>query len=386
MATTLFRNARILTSTHTLERGWLLANGRAIAAFGEGDAPDFEGASIIDSAASVLLPGFIDVHVHGAVDHDSMDATPHAVRAMARFYARHGVTSFLVTTWTDTDTRIQRALDNAVACVGPQEEGATVLGVHLEGPYINAEKRGAQREQDVRRADPVEALRYLDTGIIRLLSLAPEFEANHWLITECLKRGITVSVAHTASTYAHMQKAVSLGLTHSTHTYNAMMPLTHRDPGTVGAVMTMPQIRCELIADNIHVHPVAMNVLYRAKGVEGVILITDAVRVAGLPDGEYTLDDRPVVVKDGAVRLPDGTLAGSTLTMERGLKNFIKATGESLDRVWPTSSLNAARAAHVADRKGSIEAGKDADLVLLNADLDVQLTMAEGRIIYRSGV
>ncbi len=386
MATTLFQNACILTSTRRLERGWLLADGGKIAAFGEGDAPAFEGAAIVDSAGCILLPGFIDVHVHGALDHDSMDATPHAVRAMARFYARHGVTSFLVTTWTDTDTRIQQALENAVGSSGPHEDGATVLGVHLEGPYINAEKRGAQREQDVRRADPVEALRYLDTGVIRLLSLAPEFEANHWLITECVKRGITVSVAHTAATYTHMQKAVSLGLTHSTHTYNAMMPLTHRDPGTVGAVMTMPQIRCELIADNIHVHPVAMNVLYRAKGVEGVILITDAVRVAGLPDGEYTLDDRPVVVSGGAVRLPDGTLAGSTLTMERALKNFIAATGESLDRLWPASSLNAAHAAHVADRKGSIEAGKDADLVLLNADLEVQLTMAEGRIIYQSGV
>jgi N-acetylglucosamine-6-phosphate deacetylase len=386
MATTLFQNACILTSTRRLERGWLLADGGKIAAFGEGDAPAFEGAAIVNSAGCILLPGFIDVHVHGALDHDSMDATPHAVRAMARFYARHGVTSFLVTTWTDTDTHIQQALENAAASAGPHADGATVLGVHLEGPYINAEKRGAQREQDVRRADPVEALRYLDTGVIRLLSLAPEFEANHWLITECVKRGITVSVAHTAATYTHMQKAVSLGLTHSTHTYNAMMPLTHRDPGTVGAVMTMPQIRCELIADNIHVHPVAMNVLYRAKGVEGVILITDAVRVAGLPDGEYTLDDRPVVVSGGAVRLPDGTLAGSTLTMERALKNFIAATGESLDRLWPASSINAARAAHVADRKGSIEAGKDADLVLLNADLEVQLTMAEGRIIYRSGV
>jgi N-acetylglucosamine-6-phosphate deacetylase len=385
MIETLFQNTRIITANRTIERGWLLAHEGAIAAFGEGESPPVEGGLTVDAVGYTLLPGFIDVHVHGAVDADSMDATPAALREMSRFYARHGVTSYLVTTWTDTDARIQRALENAAACVGPQEDGATILGVHLEGPYINAEKRGAQREQDVRRAEPAEALRYLDTGVIRLLSLAPEFEANHWLITECVKRGITVSVAHTAATYAHMVKAVSLGLTHSTHTYNAMMPLTHREPGTVGAVMTMPQIRCELIADNIHVHPAAMQVLYQAKGPQGVILITDAVRCAGLPDGDYSLDDRPVMVRDGAVRLPDGTLAGSTLTMERALQNFMRATGEPLETLWPTTSLNAARAAHIADRKGSIEVGKDADLVLLNSDLEVQLTMAEGRIVYRSG-
>jgi N-acetylglucosamine-6-phosphate deacetylase len=338
---------------------------------------------LVDAAGLTALPGFIDVHVHGAVDHDTMDARRESLQALAQFFARHGVTGFLATTWTDTDTRIQRALENAAACLGPQENGATLLGVHLEGPYINAEKRGAQREQDVRRADRAEALRYLDTSVIRLLSLAPEFEANHWLITECVRRGITVSAAHTASTYAHIVRAVELGLTHSTHTYNAMTPLTHREPGTVGAVMSLPEIRCELIADNIHVHTAAMQVLYRAKGPSGVILITDAVRCAGLPDGDYTLDDRPVVVREGAVRLPDGTLAGSTLTMERALKNLMAATGDSLETLWPVTSLNAARAAGVADRKGSLETGKDADLVLLDSNLEVQMTMTEGRIVYR---
>jgi N-acetylglucosamine-6-phosphate deacetylase len=384
MSDTLIHHARLFTLARIIENAWLWVREGRIYAIGAGEAPVIDGVILLDAAGAALLPGFIDVHVHGALDRDTMDASPDSLRAMAQFYARHGVTSFLATTWTDTDARIQRALEAVAGCVGPMPDGATLLGVHLEGPYINAEKRGAQREQDVRRAERAEALRYLDAGVIRLLSLAPEFEANHWLITECVRRGITVSVAHTAATYAHMVRAVELGLTHATHTFNAMMPLTHREPGTVGAAMTLPEIRCELIADNIHVHPAAMQVLYRAKGRDGVILITDAVRCAGLPDGDYQLDDRPVVVSGGAVRLPDGTLAGSTLTMERALQNFMAVTAEPLETLWPVTSLNAARAAGVAARKGSIEVGKDADLVLLDADLRVQWTMAEGRVVFRA--
>jgi len=163
-----------------------------------------------------------------------------------------------------------------------------------------------------------------------------------------------------------------------------MTPLHHREPGTVGAVLSSPEIRAELIADNLHVHPAVMRILYAAKGPHGVILITDAMRGTGMPDGEYPIDERIVLVKDGAARLPDGTLAGSTLSMERALRNLIAATGQPLEVVWPCSSLNAARALHLADRKGSIEVGKDADLVLLDAALEVRMTVAEGRIVYEA--
>ncbi|HXQ32943.1 MAG TPA: amidohydrolase family protein, partial [Anaerolineales bacterium] len=201
-------------------------------------------------------------------------------------------------------------------------------------------------------------------------------------IEECVRRGITVSAAHTAANYEQMQKAVKHGITHLTHSYNAMQGLGHRELGTIGAAMTLPQINCELIADNIHVHPAAQRILVEVKGTSGVILITDAIRAAGLPDGEYMLDERSVHIQNGAVRLPDGTLAGSVLTMERALQNLCSATGRSLEEMWVTSSLNAARAIGVSSHKGSLEIGRDADLVLLDESFNVRLTFVKGEIVF----
>ncbi len=384
MTNLLITNARIVTPTAVIERGWLLSRGGRIAGIGAGDAPDFEGVEMVDAAGKILLPGFIDVHVHGAVGGEAMDGNADSLRAMAKFYASHGVSGFYPSTWTAPDSQITTALEIIAELTGPQPDGATILGAHLEGPYINVEKKGAQRAQDVRRADRAEALKYLDIGTIRLLALAPEFPENHWLIRECVRRGITVSVAHTNATYQQVVDAVTLGLSHATHTFNAMPTLNHREPGALGAVMALDSIYAELIADNIHVHPAVMKVLYAAKGPDRLILITDSVRAAGLADGEYYIDDRTVIVKDGSVRLPDGTLAGSMLTMDKALYNFMQATGEPLERIWQTSSLNAARSLGISNQKGSLEVGKDTDLVLIDADVNVYLTVAEGRVVYRS--
>jgi N-acetylglucosamine-6-phosphate deacetylase len=379
----LITNAEMITPTAHWKRGWLLCQDGRIDRMSDGDAPAFDGIESFNAKGLILLPGFIDVHVHGGAGHEVMDAQPETLAHLAKFYAKHGCTSFLATTWTDTRERICTALTNIATHIGSQSNGATVLGAHLEGPYLNPEKCGAQNIEYIRRAARDEALEFLDTGVIRLLALAPEYAENHWLITECLRRGITVSAAHTAASYEQVRAAVRMGLKQTTHTFNAMTGLHHRDPGTLGAALTTSEIRCELIADNIHVHPGAMDVLYRAKGAEGVILITDAVRGTGMPDGEYPIDDRVTIVRDGAVRLKDGTLAGSTLTMEKALSNFMQATGRPLSELWRTSSLNAARAISVSARKGSIEVGKDADLVLVDSDINVQLTIVEGRIAYQ---
>ncbi len=379
----LFTHAQLITPTRHIASGWLLAREHKIAALGEGDAPDSLDAEVIDAAGRTLLPGFIDVHVHGGAGSEAMDATRDALGTMAQFYAQHGVTAFLATTWTDSRARIQSALETIAAAQGRQPNGATLIGAHVEGPYVNPERCGAQSTTYIRRAERDEALAFLDTGCIRLMALAPEFPENHWLIRECVRRGITVSAAHTAATYEQMQAAVALGVTQATHTGNAMTGLHHREPGTLGAVLTLPQINAELIADNIHVHPAVIDLIYLAKGANGVILITDAIRGAGMPDGEYSIDERTITIRDGVVRLPSGTLAGSTLTMDRALRNFVAATGEPLAAVWQASSLNAARAVGVSARKGSLEVGKDADLVLVDGDINVQMTVAEGEIVYR---
>jgi N-acetylglucosamine-6-phosphate deacetylase len=377
----LIHNACIITPNGVIERGWLLAESGIIAAFGAGDAPSYPNAEITDAEGLTLLPGFVDVHVHGSDGCDTMDATPEALHTVAHFYARHGVTSFLATTWTDTRDRITAALNNVAQHMDSITDGANLVGVHLEGPYINAAKGGAQNLDLIRRAERDEALPWLELNVIRELSLAPEFPENHWLIAECVRRGITVSIAHTDATVDQTWHGIELGIRHATHTFNAMPGLHHREPGVLGAILADERITCELIADNIHVHPAAMNVLWRLKGPHNVVLISDAIRATGKPDGEYPVDDRIIYVKNGVARLANGTLAGSTLTMNRALYNFMQATGEPLEHVWQCASLNPARAIHMAHRKGSIEIGKDADLILVDAQINVRLTIVKNRIV-----
>jgi N-acetylglucosamine-6-phosphate deacetylase len=381
----LILNAMLVTPARLIPRGWLLCRDGRIAGLGEGEPPSFDNAATLDAGGRTLVPGFIDLHVHGSAGSEAMDGDPDGLRKMAAYYARHGVTGFLATTWTDSRERITRALETIAELIGAQPNGATLLGAHIEGPYLNPDRCGAQSTTHIRRALQEEAIAFLDSGGVRLMALAPEYPENHWLIRECVRRGITVSAAHTAASYTQMQAAVQMGVSLTTHTFNAMTGLHHREPGTVGAALALPQLACELIADTIHVHAAVMQILYAAKGRDRVILVTDAIRGAGLPDGDYPIDERVIHIKDGVARLSDGTLAGSTLTMDRALYNLIQATGQPLAEVWPTSSLNAARAIGLSARKGSLEIGKDADLVLVDEAINVQMTVAEGRIVFQKG-
>lgn len=383
----LITNAKVITPSITYERGWLLTNDNKIAVVGHSEPPEFMDVTTIDADGLYAMPGFIDVHAHGGNGYESMDASIESLHQISHFYAKHGVTAFLATTWTASRERIHDALSTIAAAQGTQSEGATLIGAHLEGPYLNPSRCGAQDTQQIRRAIEGEARAFLDLDVIRLLALAPEYKENLWLISECVRQGITVSAAHTASTYEDIQQAVKLGLSQSTHTFNAMTPLNHRQPGTVGAVLTMPEIYCELIADNIHVHPAVMRLLLAAKGVERIILITDAVRGAGLPAGSnYEQDGRTVTLRDGGAYLNDGTLAGSTLTMDKALYNFGRATGQPLESIWRTTSANAAQSLHITHRKGSLEVGKDADIILVDENIVIQMTMAEGKIVYRKNL
>jgi N-acetylglucosamine-6-phosphate deacetylase len=350
------------------------------------DAP--ADTQIVDASDKIVLPGFIDTHVHGAMGADTMDATPEALHTMARFYAQHGVTGFLPTTMTAPREEIDAAVENvaryraAQVRLGAEETRevlAEVLGVHIEGPYVNPRQCGAQPPQFMRPADPAEYGTWFATGVVKVITLAPEMgEANLKLIEYAISQNCAVAVGHTDATYDQTQRAFALGANQATHTFNAMRPLRQREPGVVGAVLNNSAAFAQLIADNWHVHPATMNVLYKCKGAEKIAVITDAMEATGLGEGEFKLGAHAVFVRNGKARLKDGTLAGSLTTMDVCLRNIIAATGCSLVEASRMCSHTPALSIGMGHRKGLVAKGYDADLVIVDAALSVIRTIVCG--------
>jgi len=374
----------MITPQKILERGWVICRDGRISAIGNGDPVRKPDKTAINAQGLTLLPGFIDIHTHGAMGHDVMSANADSLIAMSQFFARHGVTGFLASTWTAPQDAISKALGQIKNTIKHPNLGAHLLGAHLEGPYLNAKYAGAQAEAFIRHADMTEARDWLGLGVIKLISLAPEIVQNHWLIREAVSQGITVSVGYSDATYDQMQTAILLGLTHSTHTFNAMRPFHHREGGVVGAVMESNQITSEIIADGVHVSDSAMRLLWMLKKPDKLVLVTDSLHPTGLGDGHFMIDDRPLTVTNGIAQFDDNRLAGGTITLDEGLRRFMRAVNEPIESVWQTVSLNPARAVHVAHRKGSIEIGKDADLVLMDEQHCVEKTLVMGRVVYEA--
>jgi N-acetylglucosamine-6-phosphate deacetylase len=361
----------------------------ASVATGETTLPLGNDIAALDATGCVVLPGFIDVHVHGAMGADTMDADPAALAQMARFAAQHGVTAFLPTTMTANAAATLAAVQ-AVAAAGerPHPNGAVSLGVHLEGPFISPRFPGAQPAAAIRPPDLAEFETLCAAGPVRMITLAPEIPGALALVRKARSAGIVVVTGHTAATYAECEAGIAAGVTQATHTYNAMTGLHHREPGTLGSVLSNDHVYAQLIADNIHVHPAAMTILARCKGIGRTILITDAIRAVGLAPGRYDLGGQAVTVtasaagRPGECRLADGTLAGSVLTLERGLANFNAASGLNVTETWPTTSLTPATALGLEGTRGKLEAGYVADMTLLDEAGEVVATVVLGRVVY----
>lgn len=331
----------------------------------------------------LLVPGFIDIHVHGGAGYSVMDGTRESIRAIGRHLVKHGVTGWLPTTVTaplDVTLAALRAVVEEMK--SPDPMGARILGIHLEGPYINPDKKGAQPLAYVRVPSSKEFLNWARPYLhaIKIVTLAPEMEGALELIQTLTRRNIITSIGHTNATYNEVDRAIYAGASHVTHCFNAMSPMTGREPGVVGAVFARKELKAELIWDNIHVHPASCKALIAAKGSSGVILISDGIPGAGMPEGyQFSLGDLPVTVKEGAARLPDGTLAGSLLTLDVARVNSASFDPCTLSAL---TAHNAADTLGLGRKTSILESGADADLCLIDKFNKIAGTIVQGKVVW----
>lgn len=336
---------------------------------------------------AVVLPGFIDEHIHGAGGSDAMDGNTKDLAIIAETVAKEGTTSFLATTMTQSKENIlkaMRAVKEYREAAG--EQGARIAGVHLEGPFIAAAHKGAQPLEYVAAPDAKTFDEYNAAcgNAIKIITLAPETDGALDFIRHIVAQGTVVSIGHTGAKYAEVKAAMEAGATNVTHTYNAQSPLHHREIGVVGSALLLEDLYCELICDTIHVSVPAMQLLVKNKRADKLALITDAMRAKGLADGVSELGGQTVYVKGGEARLADGTLAGSVLRMNRALQNMVEKVGVPFTQAVDYCTLNPARTLKMENEAGSIAEGKRADFAVLNDKFDVLYTVRDGKIIYKA--
>ncbi|MBO5736106.1 MAG: N-acetylglucosamine-6-phosphate deacetylase [Clostridia bacterium] len=338
-------------------------------------------AEIIDAAGKYVAPGLIDLHIHGYLGKDVCDGSVESMKTICEGIVKNGVTGFLPTTMTVSMDVIIKALET---CRSLMEEsktwnGTTILGVHAEGPFINTKKKGAQNPEYILVPSAEFVKEYAD--VIRIISLAPEMDENFKEITKMRKEtDVVVSMGHTDADYDTAMASTNVGVRHATHLFNAMSPLAHRNPGVVGAALNS-DVTVELIVDTFHVNPALYNMVYKLKG-DKLCFITDCLPAGGLPEGEYTLGGQKFVSKGIECRLPDGTIAGSILALNKGVWNVFTNSDIPLYECVNCASLNPANAIGIGDKKGSLEVGKDADIIITDCEFNVEKTIIGGTVRY----
>ena len=369
-------NARIVTTRAVLEPGWLSIADGMIVGVGRGAPPP--GAELVDLAGGLVLPGFIDLHMHGGGGAQINTDDPDEIRQAVAFHRRHGTTRTLVSLVTDRLDRMVTTVSLLARMIRAGEPG--IVGIHLEGPFLNPAKRGSHHSEYLLTPD-VTALRKLlaaGDGLVRVVTLAPELPGGMDLLRHLVGAGVIAAVGHTDATYGQARDAFAGGARLATHLFNAMRPFHHRDPGPAGAALADDGVTCELINDGVHVHDEAVRMAMAAAGAQRIAFVTDATPAAGMTSGRYHLGPVPVIAEAGSVRLTDGTLAGSTLTMDATVRHAVRDIGLPIVDVALAAATTPAHLLGIADRTGSLAAGKAADLVVLDHDLHVRAVLTDG--------
>ena len=384
MKTILLHTRRAITPQGEISGAGLLLRDGVIEAVGPRSGMRLPAsAQEIAAVDKIAVPGFVDVHIHGAGGHDVMEGTPEALSAVARKIAAHGTTSFVATTVTASPETTYRSVEGISRYIAAQhtmeQPQAEVLGIHFEGPFINSLRRGVHPAEWIKppSAELLEKFIHAAGGNARILTIAPEIFGAIPCIDAARKAGVVVAIGHTDATYEQARLAMAHGARHAVHVFNAMRPFSHRDAGVIGAVLTSPEVTAELIADGVHVDKPSMRLLLQAKGAERVILVSDGTSATGMPDGTFILGTLEVTVSDGVCRNAEGKLAGSTLTLDQALRNIV-ALGTPLADVVRMLTLNPATLLGIEFKKGALRAGADADVVLLDDGLQVSSVWTRG--------
>lgn len=383
----IFAGGNVVTPDRVLKYGVIIVEDGTIKSVTNQASGDLSGEQEkIDCAGKTVMPGFIDVHTHGGAGFDFKDDTPEAFDSLSEFYYSHGVTSLLATLAPLSYELLVPAIRRLVKYIKGKRGDTNIVGIHLEGPYINRSMSGGNKKEYI---EPPDFDRWREVlgageGLIRLMTVAPELNGIERIIGDAVKHGIIIALGHSSAKSNVASKAVALGAKQVTHIFNSMPGLHHRDPGLLAVALVSDDLDAQLIADGIHVHPEVVRLAVKVKSPRRVILITDSMRAAGLADGEYDSAGNTVTVSNGISRLPDGTLAGSTLTFEKGFQLIAGLPGIDLSAASMMTSLNAARSLGMDAQTGSIQPGKRADFAVLNENFGVEMTVRNGNVVYRN--
>ena len=376
----------LLTPASRFSPGRVIIDGNSIAEAGAAETIRIPAAAdTIDASQFVVAPGFIDPHIHGCGGADVMEGSWDSLNAISHIVVRHGTTAFLPTTVSAPAEILNRAVEKLGVLMTKSFDGARPLGIHLEGPFISVAKRGTHKATNVTAPDASLMERWIQSSShsIRLLTVAPELEGIDELINVAKASGITVAMGHSNATLEQARTACAKGVCYAVHTFNAMREFTHRDPGILGEVLANDGIFAEIIADGIHVHPGVVRLFARAKQKSRVLLVTDAISATDMPDGQYVLGTDTVEVVDGVCRDAEGRLAGSTLSQEVALKNFVEWTHWTLEDALLGVTANPAKALGL-DKKGVIAPGADADIAIMDKNFRVVKTFVGGKLVWTS--
>jgi N-acetylglucosamine-6-phosphate deacetylase len=384
--TIVLQAALLFTPLERVERPLVCIEDGIISSIGSADAMEIpRHAQVVDLDETILAPGFIDMHIHGGAGHDVMEPDPQALPTVERFLYKHGVTTYFPTTVTAPLDQTLAALDRLANAIerdaGHSPQQARPIGIHLEGPFISHLRPGVHPPADLLRPALATFDRFWEAarGHIKVMTIAPELEGARDVIREANRRGVCVSMGHSDADLLQAQEGVAAGIRHATHTFNAMRPLEHRDPGIIGEVLTDDRLSAEIIADGIHVDPVVVRVFLRTKGTDAAVLVTDATAATGMPNGRYRLGSLEVEVKDGKC-MRDGRLAGSILTMDQAVRNIVRFADWDLQQAVRLATINPARASRLPAKTGTLAPGAAADIVALNRRGDVLRTIVRGHI------